>query len=112
MWNHQIDANLIYVAMLFNKDINKAIGLLYEFEKWKFQHDNEQNYKKRIDKFLERRCCNHNINLFFIFFFNDISKDIDLATVATVNIGLPFVKKDKDISQKQKQLNLQNYSII
>ncbi|ETN98100.1 hypothetical protein RFI_39417 [Reticulomyxa filosa] len=101
MWNHQIDFNLIYVALLCNKDINKAIWLLHEFEKWKFRYDNEQNYKKKINEFLKRRC-SHNINLFFIFLFDDISKAINFATTTTVNIGLPFVKKDKDICTKNK----------
>ncbi|ETO01863.1 hypothetical protein RFI_35576 [Reticulomyxa filosa] len=102
IWNHQIDANLIYVALLYSQDINKAIWLLHEFKKWKFRYDNKQNYKKKINKFLKRRCCNHNINLFFIFFSNDISNGIKLATVTTVDICLPFVKKDKDIYTKNK----------
>ncbi|ETO02200.1 hypothetical protein RFI_35236, partial [Reticulomyxa filosa] len=69
MWNHQIDANLIFVALHYEcgGDINKAIVSLFEFEQWKFRDNNEQNYNRRMNEFLERRCCNHNVNLFCVF---------------------------------------------
>ncbi|ETO18707.1 hypothetical protein RFI_18548 [Reticulomyxa filosa] len=69
MWNHSIDFNLIYVALnyVYNGDINKTFELLFEFEQWKFRDNNEQNYKKRMNEFLEGRCCNHNVNLFCVF---------------------------------------------
>ncbi|ETO02503.1 hypothetical protein RFI_34928, partial [Reticulomyxa filosa] len=95
----QIDANLIYVALqyLCKGDVNLAIQLLSTFEQWKFRNNNEQDYKKRINEFLERRCCNHNVNLFFIF-FSQIYKERTEIKNAVLNIaynGLPFVKKDK-----------------
>ncbi|ETO03293.1 hypothetical protein RFI_34117 [Reticulomyxa filosa] len=97
MWNHQIDLNLIYAA--FNgckKDVNLTIQLLFEFKQWKFRDNNEQNYKKKMNEFLEKRCCNHNINLFLIFGVKNKTVDaIKWSTVITVNDGLPFVKKDQ-----------------
>ncbi|ETO01400.1 hypothetical protein RFI_36040 [Reticulomyxa filosa] len=96
MWNHQIDFNLIYAALnCCKKDVNQTIQLLFKFEQWKFRDNNEQNYKKRMNEFLEKRCCDHNINLFLMFFVkNKILEPIKASTVLTVN-GLPFVKKDK-----------------
>ncbi|ETN98176.1 hypothetical protein RFI_39338 [Reticulomyxa filosa] len=99
IWNHSIDFNLIYVAIKYKSKgyINKAIELLLEFEQWKFQDNNEQNYKKRINEFLERRCCNHNVNLFCIFLSKKY-KDRTAFEHAVVNIavnGLPFVRKNR-----------------
>ncbi|ETN97281.1 hypothetical protein RFI_40250, partial [Reticulomyxa filosa] len=94
MWNHSIDLNLIYVALddLCQGNINKTIQILFEFEQWKCQNNNEQKYKKRINEFLEKRCCNHNINLFCMF----LSKKYKLiavegAALYTVNDGVPFI---------------------
>ncbi|ETO03204.1 hypothetical protein RFI_34206 [Reticulomyxa filosa] len=102
MWNHQIDANLIYVALkCYNGDIDKTIKSLFKFEQWKLQDNNEQKYKARINEFLKRRCCNHNINLFCIFIcqaYNE-KKVIEVAASETVNDCLPFIEKDK--AQKQ-----------
>ncbi|ETO08968.1 hypothetical protein RFI_28419 [Reticulomyxa filosa] len=104
MWNYSIDLNLLYVALLYccKGDINKAIELLYEFKKWKFQDNNKQKYKKRKNEFLKRRCCNHNINLFCIFRAEmyEGRTAIEHATLNIVHNGLPFVEKDK------KSLNL------
>ncbi|ETO00800.1 hypothetical protein RFI_36640 [Reticulomyxa filosa] len=96
MWNHQIDANLIYDALnCCKKDVNLTIQLLFKFEQWKFRDNNKQNYKKKINEFLEKRCCNHNINLFHMFCVKDKTVDaIKLSTVITVNDGLPFAGKD------------------
>ncbi|ETO01161.1 hypothetical protein RFI_36279 [Reticulomyxa filosa] len=99
MWNHQIDANLIYVALKYacKGYIDKAIKLLFEFEQWKFLDNNEQNYNKKMDEFLERRCCNHNVNLFCIFFSEKYKNwtAFEHAELNIVNNGLPFVGKDK-----------------
>ncbi|ETN99521.1 hypothetical protein RFI_37949 [Reticulomyxa filosa] len=105
MWNHQIDANLIYAA--FNcceKDVNSTIQALFAFEQWKFRNSNEQNYKKRINEFLERRCCNHNVNLFFIFVSQIDRKQTatERATLNIVHFGLPFVEKDQESLLKKK----------
>ncbi|ETO02384.1 hypothetical protein RFI_35052, partial [Reticulomyxa filosa] len=99
MWNHRIDANLVHIALDYccNGDINKTLVLLLEFEQWKRQDNNEQKYKKRINEFLEKRCCNHNVNLFCMF-RSEIYKgstSIERAATYTVNNGLPFVEKDK-----------------
>ncbi|ETO06888.1 hypothetical protein RFI_30504 [Reticulomyxa filosa] len=95
MWNHQIDANLIYVALDYwcKGNVNLAIQLLFKFEQWKSRDNNKQNYKKIMNKFLEKRCCNHNINLFHVFVVKD--EAIKGSTILTANDGLPFVKKDK-----------------
>ncbi|ETO02711.1 hypothetical protein RFI_34702 [Reticulomyxa filosa] len=97
MWDHQIDFNLIYTALILcEKDVNLTIKLLFKFEQWKFRDNKEQNYKKRMNEFLERRCCNHNINLFHIFYVKDKTVDaIKWSKIIIVNDGLPFVKKDK-----------------
>ncbi|ETO02420.1 hypothetical protein RFI_35016, partial [Reticulomyxa filosa] len=75
---------------------------------WKFRDNNEQNYKKRMNEFLEKRCCNHNINLFHMFFFKDAIKG---STILTANDGLPFVKKDKNSYRKNLQ-NIQKKNAI
>ncbi|ETO01265.1 hypothetical protein RFI_36175, partial [Reticulomyxa filosa] len=97
---HQIDANLIFVALdyCYKGDINRTIKLLTVFEKWKYQDNNKQKYKERIHEFLERRCCNHNVNLFCMF-LSEILKEENVkhAIINTVVNGLPFVDKDKKI---------------
>ncbi|ETO02206.1 hypothetical protein RFI_35230 [Reticulomyxa filosa] len=99
MWNHSIDFNLIYVALnyVYNGDINKTLRLLTVFEQWKYQ-DNKQKYKERMHEFLERRCCNHNVNLFCMFLSEILKKgNVKYAIINTVINGLPFVDKDKKI---------------
>ncbi|ETO00858.1 hypothetical protein RFI_36582 [Reticulomyxa filosa] len=97
MWNNETDFNLIYVAIKYEceGDINKAIELIFEFEQWKFQNNNEQNYKKINKTFLEERCCNHNVNLFFIFLSEKYKERtaIKHAKINTVQNCLPFVAK-------------------
>ncbi|ETO35718.1 hypothetical protein RFI_01344, partial [Reticulomyxa filosa] len=100
MWNHSIDLNLIYAAIrCCKKDVNLTTELLTVFEQWKFLDNNEQKYKARMNKFLERRCCNHNVNLLCIFICKaKTSKEntaIKTATSETINDCLPFVEKDK-----------------
>ncbi|ETN99893.1 hypothetical protein RFI_37574 [Reticulomyxa filosa] len=100
MWNHSIDLNLIYIAIrCCKRDVDLTIQLLTVFKQWKFRDNNEQKYKNKMNKFLERRCCNHNINLFIIFVceiaINKGETVIEIATSETVNDGLPFVGKDK-----------------
>ncbi|ETO28373.1 hypothetical protein RFI_08758 [Reticulomyxa filosa] len=104
-WSHSIDLNLIYVALsCFHGDIDKTIESLFEFEQWKFQDNNEQKYKEKMNKYLERRCCNHHINLFCMFLFKEDQgvNTIKFAISYTVNNGLPFVKKDKETLIKTK----------
>ncbi|ETO03396.1 hypothetical protein RFI_34014, partial [Reticulomyxa filosa] len=77
------------------------IELLFEFEQWKFQENNQQTYKKRMNKFLKKRCCNHNINLFFMFLSERYKgrTAVQNAALNIVNDGLPFVEKDKNINK-------------
>ncbi|ETO02988.1 hypothetical protein RFI_34422 [Reticulomyxa filosa] len=72
--------------------------LLFKFEQWKFRDNNEQKYKEKTNKFLKKRCCNHNINLFCIFVAEiEFAKytSIESATLITTNNGLPFIEKIK-----------------
>ncbi|ETN99599.1 hypothetical protein RFI_37871 [Reticulomyxa filosa] len=97
MWNHSIDLNIIYAALIgCEKNVNLTIQLLFKFEQWKFQNSNKQNYKKRMNEFLEKRCCNHNVNLFNMFYVKEKTVDaIKWSAFVTAIDGLPFVKKDK-----------------
>ncbi|ETO03901.1 hypothetical protein RFI_33501, partial [Reticulomyxa filosa] len=103
-WSHSIYANLIYIALdCCEDDTNTAIELLHEFEKWKCQDNNEQKYKKRANKFLERRCCDHSVNLFSIFLcegFKGLTA-VESATIYTIHNGLPIVENDKKINQNK-----------
>ncbi|ETN98849.1 hypothetical protein RFI_38638 [Reticulomyxa filosa] len=96
MLNHSIDFNLIY-AILYDTQgkIDRAIKFLSMFETWKLQPNNIKKYEKK--KFRKKRCCNHQINLFYIFVGEKgfLSRTpIKNATSLTVNNGLPFVKRD------------------
>ncbi|ETN97505.1 hypothetical protein RFI_40024, partial [Reticulomyxa filosa] len=107
MWDHQIDLNLIYVALdyWYERDTNEIFGLLFEFGQWKIQNNNEQKYKKRMNDFLERRCCNHSINLFCMFLSERYKNRtaVERAASYTINNGLPFVNNGKKplISKKK-----------
>ncbi|ETO00513.1 hypothetical protein RFI_36927 [Reticulomyxa filosa] len=100
MWNHQIDANLIYLLLsTVQGGIDEVNKILCLFQVWKIEGDNEQRYKKRMKEFINHRCCNHNINLLAIFlsekkFLKNMTA-IGCATSYTVNNGLPFVERDK-----------------
>ncbi|ETN99800.1 hypothetical protein RFI_37667 [Reticulomyxa filosa] len=98
MWNHSIDLNLIYSILDFTQGkIDQIVECLSMFEAWKLQQNNIKKYEKKKKEFIERRCCNHQINLFCIFAAEKeflISTPIENAILATVNNGLPFVKKD------------------
>ncbi|ETN97611.1 hypothetical protein RFI_39918 [Reticulomyxa filosa] len=100
MWNHQIDLNLIYAILDGNQGkINQAIEFLSMFETWKLQPNNIKEYEKKKKEFIERRCCNHQINLFCIFVTEKgflSSTPFENAISFTVNNGLPFVKKDHE----------------
>ncbi|ETN97880.1 hypothetical protein RFI_39646 [Reticulomyxa filosa] len=97
MRNHEIDLNLIYIAISACRDINKTFELLLEFDIWKHQNNNEQKYEKKINEFKNKRCCNRSVNLFCMFFSEKYKTyAIEGATAYTVNDGLPFIKKDKN----------------
>ncbi|ETN98618.1 hypothetical protein RFI_38874 [Reticulomyxa filosa] len=68
MWNHSIDFNLIYAILNETQGkIDQNIEFLSMFETWKLQSNNTEKYKNKKKKFIERRCCNHQINFFCIF---------------------------------------------
>ncbi|ETO03413.1 hypothetical protein RFI_33997 [Reticulomyxa filosa] len=100
MWNHQIDFNLIYtILQSVRGEIDQTIEYLSIFETWKLKPNNIKKYERKEKEFIERRCCNHNINLFSIFFAEKgfIERtSIEFAASYTVNDGTPFVEKDKD----------------
>ncbi|ETO00003.1 hypothetical protein RFI_37456 [Reticulomyxa filosa] len=97
MWNHQIDLNLIYSILKdIQGKIDQTIELLSMFETWKLQPNNIKKYKNKKKEFIERRCCNHQINLCCIFVAEkrfSSRTPIENAILLTVNNGLPFVKK-------------------
>ncbi|ETN99705.1 hypothetical protein RFI_37765 [Reticulomyxa filosa] len=99
MWNHQINANLIH-AILDNTQgkIDQATKYLSMFETWKLQPNNIKKYEK--NKFIKKRCCNHQINLFCLYLSEKKIKNItaiEYATLYTANNGLPFVAKDREM---------------
>ncbi|ETN98804.1 hypothetical protein RFI_38683 [Reticulomyxa filosa] len=98
MWNHQIDANLINAILgCTQRKVDETIKWLSVFETWKLQPNNLKKYEEKKKEFIERRCCNHQINLFCIFAAEKEflrRTPIENATMATVNNGLPFAKKD------------------
>ncbi|ETO03113.1 hypothetical protein RFI_34297 [Reticulomyxa filosa] len=106
MWNHSIDLNLIYAALIYccEEDISKTFELLFHFEQWKLRDNNEQNYKKHIDDFMKKRCCNHNVNLFCIFLSENYEERtaVEHAILNTLIINFPFVAKDKETLIKKK----------
>ncbi|ETN99757.1 hypothetical protein RFI_37710 [Reticulomyxa filosa] len=108
MWNHQIDANLIYIAIrCCKKNVNLTMQLLTVFEQWKFLNNNKQKYKARMNEFLERRCCNHNINLFCIF----ICEAKILKGNTAIEIATSETIKHKNSSKftKQKPFVIQKF---
>ncbi|ETO05011.1 hypothetical protein RFI_32386, partial [Reticulomyxa filosa] len=99
--SHSTDLNIVYLALKETQnDINETSLLLSQFDKWKKNDDNEQKYKKRRKKFIEKRCCNDDINLFCIFLYEKgylkKQNDIEKSILLTINDGLPFVEKVKD----------------
>ncbi|ETO34966.1 Pfs, NACHT and WD domain protein, partial [Reticulomyxa filosa] len=124
-----LNLNLIYVALenCNEKDINEAIALLSEFEEWKLRDNNEQKYKEEMHIFLEKRCYNHNVNLFYMFLTEKgplkRQHAMEKSMLSTVNNGLPFVEKDNDnisffilpslpVPLYQSQCVVHNYEIL
>ncbi|ETN97884.1 hypothetical protein RFI_39642 [Reticulomyxa filosa] len=99
MWNHSIDFNLICtILQSIKEETNQAIKYLSIFETWKLQSNNIKKYEKNKKEFIERRCCNHDINLFSIFLEEKKViryTAIEFAAAYTVNDSMPFVEKDK-----------------
>ncbi|ETO21367.1 hypothetical protein RFI_15837, partial [Reticulomyxa filosa] len=94
MWNNQIDLNLIYLILNDTQvRIDQIIKFLLIFEKWKLQSNNIKKYEEKKKEFIERRCCNHDINLFSIFLEEGGAlglTSIECAVIYTVNNGMPF----------------------
>ncbi|ETO02669.1 hypothetical protein RFI_34749 [Reticulomyxa filosa] len=99
MWNHQIDLNLIYLILNDTQGkIDLTIACLSTFETWKLQSNNIKKYEKNKKEFIEKRCCNDDINLLSIFASEKRvhrGTAIEMAVNHTVNNGMPFVKKNK-----------------
>ncbi|ETO01783.1 hypothetical protein RFI_35656, partial [Reticulomyxa filosa] len=106
IWNHSIDLNLVHITLQnVQGEIDEIIEYLSIFEAWKMQKNNMKKYEKNKIKFIERRCCNHNINLFSIFLEEEkfIKKNsIEFAAINTINNGMPFVEKDKETINNNK----------
>ncbi|ETN98639.1 hypothetical protein RFI_38853, partial [Reticulomyxa filosa] len=110
MWNYSIDLNLIFTILQFvqgksvQEKIAQTIEYLSIFETWKLKPNNIKKYKKNKKEFIERRCCNHGINLLSIFFEEKgvlRRTSIEFAAGYTINNGMPFVEKDKKINRQQ-----------
>ncbi|ETO01574.1 hypothetical protein RFI_35866 [Reticulomyxa filosa] len=103
MWNHSIDFNLIFTILkIAQRKIDKTIALLSIFETWKLQSNNIKKYEKNKKEFIEKRCCNHDINLLSIFLKEkEVIRhaSIEFAKAYTINDGIPFVEKDKNRQQ-------------
>ncbi|ETO30754.1 hypothetical protein RFI_06368 [Reticulomyxa filosa] len=104
IWNHSIDLNVIYLILNnISTEINKVSLCLLLFEEWKLKDNNKQKYKEKMNEFMERRCCNHEINLLSIFLIeNGLQKRhtaINFAKMFTARIGLPFVEKIKKLNK-------------
>ncbi|ETO00797.1 hypothetical protein RFI_36643, partial [Reticulomyxa filosa] len=101
MWNHEIDLNLIHVLLIsVQGGTNKINKVLQLFQAWKIENGNEQKCKKSIKKFMNNRCCNHNINLLCVYLSEKKIINITAikcAALYTANNGLPFVAKDKEM---------------
>ncbi|ETO29294.1 WD-40 repeat protein [Reticulomyxa filosa] len=111
IWNYRIDLNLIYVALYYycKRDIDKTYSLLFEFEEWKSKDNNEQKYKERNNEFIEKRCYNDHVNLFCIFCSEKNltgRSDIEDSVINTVNNGLPFVEKDKNMCRQPQKKDI------
>ncbi|ETO00799.1 hypothetical protein RFI_36641, partial [Reticulomyxa filosa] len=98
IWDHSIDLNLIYAVLNYecNGDINSTFGLLSKFEQWKFRDNNKQKYKKKMNKFLKRRCCNHNVNSLCMF----LSEKYEGPT-AIASATIYTIQNDKTINKKR-----------
>ncbi|ETO35302.1 hypothetical protein RFI_01761, partial [Reticulomyxa filosa] len=106
MWNHKIDFNLIFTILQSTQgEIDQTIKYLSIFETWKLQPNNIKGYEKKKKEFIERRCRNHNINLFSIFFAEKgfiKHTSIEFAAIYTANNGVPFAEKDKKETNNNK----------
>ncbi|ETO36996.1 hypothetical protein RFI_00065 [Reticulomyxa filosa] len=108
IWGHCIDLNLIYVLAKHNQDdINEIHEYLSDFCTWKEQKYNDKKYEEKMKEFVKLRCCNDNINLFWLFLFEKVSRGeqvaFECAIVDTVIYGLPFVEKDKATWKKSEK---------
>ncbi|ETO01011.1 hypothetical protein RFI_36429 [Reticulomyxa filosa] len=103
MWNHSIDLNLIYFLLTAVQDgTNKINEVLSLFQAWKIEDDNKQKCKK---KFMDNRCYNYDINLLCVYLSEKKMINItaiECATLYTINNGLPFVAKDKEMFIQKK----------
>ncbi|ETO01510.1 hypothetical protein RFI_35930 [Reticulomyxa filosa] len=98
MWNHTIDPNIIY-KILLEGGITLINYYLSFFESWRKQSNNKKKYEEKKKEFMERRCCNCNINLFLMFTAEIAPQEytsIELAAIYTIHNGLPFVEKENE----------------
>ncbi|ETO35303.1 hypothetical protein RFI_01760, partial [Reticulomyxa filosa] len=101
MWSHSIDLNLIYIVLAsVQGNIELTMECLSLIEEWRNETKNKMKYEEKKKEFMERRCCNHHINLFSIFLVEKglpgYNTSIEFAAIMTVKDGLPFVEKDKE----------------
>ncbi|ETO07198.1 hypothetical protein RFI_30192 [Reticulomyxa filosa] len=99
--DYPTDFNLIYLASkMFDGNTNRAISVLSRFETWKKKDVNKEKYEQQMNEFVKRRCCNHEVNLFYMFLFEQgylkEQTALQASILSTVIDGLPFVNQDKD----------------
>ncbi|ETO07197.1 G-protein beta WD-40 repeats containing protein [Reticulomyxa filosa] len=99
--DYPTDFNLIYLASkILDGNVSQVISVLSRFEKWKMEDANKEKYKQQMNEFVKRRCCNHEVNLLYMFLFEqDYLKGqtaLQASILSTVINGLPFIDKDKD----------------
>ncbi|ETO05415.1 hypothetical protein RFI_31979 [Reticulomyxa filosa] len=88
------------MSISFQGSMDQALKYLLIFEKWRNETKNKMKYEEKKKEFMERRCCNHHINLFCISVTEGKTSKytpIELAIMATVRNGLPFVETNKEI---------------
>ncbi|ETO14383.1 hypothetical protein RFI_22983 [Reticulomyxa filosa] len=105
MWNYCIDPNVFYFILKYDQgDMNQK---LLNFEEWKSTNENDEKYREKMNEFVEKRCCNHDVNLYCLSIIEKpILKELtsmELLSIATIKNGLPFVKNDKEAWKKQRK---------
>ncbi|ETO31225.1 hypothetical protein RFI_05898 [Reticulomyxa filosa] len=112
MWSHSIDLNIIYILLI---EAQNSMEIHQFLDGFRLAKDSiKQRYNKIMKEFMEHRCCNHDINLFFIYLeqvlnFLFLKKQYDAVKLAlsyVVYNGLPFVQKDKAMARKQTEMKL------
>ncbi|ETO36706.1 hypothetical protein RFI_00355 [Reticulomyxa filosa] len=93
------DMNLIYlISKEFQANTEENFLNLSLLEEWEKDNINKEKYKTQKNKFQSQRCCNDNVNSFYMFLFDKgfLKKGtpIQKSMLLTICDGLPFGEKD------------------